>query len=177
MKNEKMRAAKKFAKQILPITMFLSAAHAQALDLTVSPGQDIQSKVDQVVSSGGGKVTLAAGTWTLTKTLALGNNLILKGQGASILIQGPDTVYNWPLINVTTADAMHDITVDSLVVDGRIPRGVVFDPNNGYHDSLGIFFFATNKTGSRITISNVEVCNTSEGLHVKGVDGLTVKNS
>lgn len=143
---------------------------------TVQPGEDIQAAVERVVALGGGVVCLPAGTWTLTSTLTLGSNITLRGAGSKTLIQGPSTVYDWPLINVTTPAALSNVTVSDMTIDGRIPRSAAFDPNSGYQDSMGIFFFASSRTGSNLAISGVEVRNTSEALHAKGFDGVTVSN-
>ncbi|SFV05910.1 RICIN domain-containing protein [Pseudoduganella namucuonensis] len=160
---------------------FMFAAPAYSLDVTVTPEQDIQTAINTVLNSGGGTVTLAAGTWTLPQSLTLGSNLTLKGtlngQKAATVIQGPAAVYSWPLISLVTSNAFANITIKDLVIDGRIPRSVAFDPNNGYFDSYGMYFFAQSANGTNITISNVEVKNTAQGVHAKGITGFTIKDS
>jgi parallel beta-helix repeat protein len=54
---------------------------------TVKSGEDIQACIDRVLSSGGGKVFVSTGTYTISKYLHIGaGNLILKGEGAETII-------------------------------------------------------------------------------------------
>lgn len=140
----------------------------------MSPGSDIQIEVNKAIAAGGGVICLSAGTWTLSSTLKLGSNITLTGAGQATTIQGPSTVYNWELIGLTTPTALQNVTVSNIVIDGRVPASAAFDVNNGYWGALGIYFFASSKTGKNLTISGVEIHHTSEALHAKGFDGVTV---
>ena len=188
---QRKRAGKDLLALLLVLTVGLSACGggggakpasapdptpAPSCDVTVLPGGDIQAGINQAIAAGGGVVCLSAGTWTLTSTLTVGSNITLTGSGPGTLIQGPSTVYNWPLISVPTSATPQNVMVSDMVIDGQVPNSVAFDPNNGYANSLGLYFYDSNGPGKNLTISGIEVRNTSEALHAKGFDGVRVSN-
>lgn len=64
-----------------------------ATDITVAPGNNIQSAINTVAASGGGIVTLAAGTHNINVSLRMKDNVTLQGESdwASLL---KTTVWN-----------------------------------------------------------------------------------
>lgn len=159
----------------LPCILLMQSAHA--LDVNVQPGQSIQSAIQTVATAGGGTVTLASGVWTLPSSINIpASNITLQGQGPSTVIQGPSTPYIWNLILVN--GSYQKITIANLVLDGRIPRSEAFDSNNPYSVGTGGINEAAKGLelvdASNVTLSNIEVRNTAEGLATGGINGLTI---
>jgi hypothetical protein len=93
-----------FAGAILPMPA------ARALDITVAPGGNIQSAIDQVNAAGGGTVNLQAGTFTVASSLLLRSNVTLKGAGAgSTTIQNTGGTARYTLLTKPAA-AMSNVT-------------------------------------------------------------------
>lgn len=144
-------------------TLFLPAAHA--LDITVAPGGNIQSAIDQVNASGGGTVNLQAGTHTINAALLMRSNVTLRGAGAgSTTIQNTGASANYSLI-IKPAAALSNITVRDLSLDGR-------------HSAGGNGFFFEGENTTNLKLINLEVRNTTQqGIHPKGIIGLTQSNN
>lgn len=105
------------------------------------------------------------------------SGVTLNGSGASTRLQGPTSVYDYPLIDSDGTHPQNNMTVENMVLDGRIPASArTTDPNakNPYADAMGILFAAYRANHRNILIKNVEVLNTSMGIHVKGTTGLTL---
>ncbi|MEV8545574.1 right-handed parallel beta-helix repeat-containing protein [Streptomyces sp. NPDC051572] len=158
-----------------------------ALDVSVTAGGDIQGAIDKVAAAGGGCVNLAEGSWTLGRSIRMKSGVTLNGSGASTHLQGPTSVYDYPLVTGDgttqsvdmTAKSLANMTVENLVLDGRIPLSArTTDPNatanNPYADAMGILFASSNGSFRNILIKNVEVRRTSMGIHVKGTTGVTL---
>jgi parallel beta-helix repeat protein len=155
---------------------------AYALDVTVQPGQSIQSALQSVAAAGGGTVTLAAGVWTLTSSIQIpGSNITLTGQGSATVIKGPSTPYVWNLILVNGQKTLHDITISNLMLDGQVPKSAAFDANNAYSVAGGGLNEAAKGfelvDATNLKILNVEVKNTAEGLATGSINGLTIDRS
>lgn len=164
----------------LGLSSLLFMQGAYALNVSVQPGQSIQSAVQTVAAAGGGTVTLGSGVWTLSSSINIpGSNITLTGQGSSTLIQGPSTPYIWNLILVN--GSYQNITISNLVLDGQIPKSEAFDSSNPYSVGTGGINEAAKGmelvNASNLTISNVEVRNTAEGLATGGVNGLNIDRS
>ena len=147
------------------------------LNVAVPAAGNIQAAIDKVAAAGGGCVDLGAGTWTLGASLRMKNRVTLNGRGASTLLQGPGSVYGFALITGDGTEPLVDMTVENLVLDGRIPpSALTTEPNasNPYGGALGIFFAAYTTDDRNILIKNVEVRHTAMGIHVKGTTGLTL---
>lgn len=158
-----------------------------ALDVSVTAGGDIQGAIDKVAAAGGGCVNLAEGSWTLSRSLRMKSDVTLNGSGASTHLQGPTSVYDYPLVTGDgttqpvdmTAKSLANMTVENLVLDGRIPLSArTTDPhataNNPYADAMGILLASSTGSFRNILIKNVEVLHTSMGIHVKGTSGVTL---
>lgn len=143
----------------------------------VAPGGAVQAAIDRVAAAGGGCVNLAPGTWTLSQSLRMTSGVTLNGSGTSTLLQGPQAVYDYPLIADSGKEPLENMTVENLVLDGRIPasaRTEERDAKNPYGNALGILFDAYTASHRNIVIKNVEVRHTAMGIHVKGTTGLTL---
>lgn len=156
----RMRA---FVALAVGTTLLIPATHA--LDITVAPGGNIQSAIDQVNASGGGTVKLRAGTHTINAALLMRSNVTLKGAGAgSTTIQNTGASANYSLVIKPTA-ALSNVTVRDLSLDGRHSAG-----------GNGLFFEGDNTTN--LQLINLEVRNTThQGIHPKGIIGLTQSNN
>ncbi|MFF0143392.1 right-handed parallel beta-helix repeat-containing protein [Streptomyces sp. NPDC005227] len=147
------------------------------LDIDVALGGDIQAAIDRVAAAGGGCVDLAAGSWTLSRSLRMKSGVTLNGSGASTRLQGPTSVYDYPLIDSEGTNSQQNMTVENMVLDGRIPasaRTTDPDAKNPYADAMGILFAAYRENHRNILIKNVEVLRASMGIHVKGTTGVTL---
>ncbi|MFJ8495244.1 right-handed parallel beta-helix repeat-containing protein [Streptomyces sp. NPDC094038] len=148
-----------------------------ALDVGVAAGGDIQAAIDRVAAAGGGCVNLAEGSWTLRRSVRMKGGVTLNGSGASTLLQGPTSVYDYPLIDSDGTVPQTNMTVENMVLDGRIPpsaRTTDPDANNPYADAMGILFAAYRANHRHVLIKNVEVRHTSMGIHIKGTTGVTL---
>ena len=148
---------------VLGSTFLLPAA--RALDVTVAPGGNIQSAIDQVNASGGGTVNLQSGTYTITSSLLMRSNVTLKGAGAgSTTIQNTGASANYTLI-IKPAATMANVTIRDLSLDGRRSAG-----------GNGLYFEGEDTTNLKLI--NLEVRNTThQGVHPKGTNGFTQTNN
>lgn len=150
-------------------------AHAMSSGLVVNVplGGDVAAAAGQVDEAGGGIVQLAAGTYHLTSSIPLLSNITIQGQGASTIIQSPATPHGFAMM-VNASEGIGNIVIQNLVLDGNIPPGAF---GNGLYNGAGIYLVALNNAISPVTISNVEVKNTSIGLLFDGVNNINISNS
>ncbi|WP_165730779.1 carbohydrate-binding protein [Polaribacter sp. 20A6] len=166
-----------FNNQYLIILFFLCFANnVNALDKNLSPGDDIQAAIDEVANSGGGTVYLAAGTYILSASIKMSSYVTLEGEGTSTRLELPlDATY--AMIVDDGTEPCINMTVRNMLLDGNIPESSVsHDPDytdNPQQDCLGIYFDAYNEATyhQNVVIENVEIHNTVDGCHLKGVTG------
>lgn len=129
---------------------------------TVSVGGDIQSAIDYVSSNGGGTVTLASGTHTVTAPLLIRSNVTLQGEGnwASKL----KTNTNIEIINAYEA-GLDNVTIQNLEIEG-------INASNG----SGISIISYGDNHNNVKVLNVHCHNTGWGVHIKGCDNLLVED-
>ncbi|WP_299241622.1 carbohydrate-binding protein [uncultured Aquimarina sp.] len=142
---------------ILLISLSLSAA-----DITVPLGGNIQDALDDVGSSGGGTVTLASGTFTITSSLKISSNTKLQGSG----IYGTTikTTQNIKMI-VQSGSGLKNITIQNLTLTGT-----------NASDGGGIEIISYGADHDTVKISSVRCYKTGWGVHIKGVKNVLVEN-
>ncbi|MBU9817971.1 right-handed parallel beta-helix repeat-containing protein [Rahnella sp. C60] len=134
--------------------------------------------IKRVADAGGGTVLLGNGTWFQDSSLLLSSNVALEGAGPGTVITWSPAVrrsINAPLLYATSAS---HVTIKDVKLVGTIdPRADSQDLRN---NQIGLFFncsgdpTAGEKTGcSDITLQNVEVENSSDGIHIKGASRVT----
>jgi len=161
------------------LSLFIaSLAHAQTTPLVINVplGGDIAAAVGQADTAGGGTINLAAGTYNLTSTIPILSNITINGQGSSTIIKGPQTPYTWPMIT-NASEGISNIVFSNFVLDGNIPLGAYLPTPSGMNNpyqTMGINFNAYTYPLTNVTIQNVEVRNTGEGMHLALVNNLTL---
>ncbi|WP_379860529.1 T9SS type A sorting domain-containing protein [Mariniflexile ostreae] len=133
-----------------------------ATDITVGLGEDIQQAINTVASSGGGVVTVAAGTHIVTTPLRIKSNITLQGEGnwASKI----KTNTNIQVINAD-AEGLVNIVIQNIEIEGV--NGV----NGG-----GIQITSQGVDHDNIQLLNVHCYNTGWGVHIKGAKNLLIKD-
>ncbi|MCM4156949.1 PA14 domain-containing protein [Gramella sp. AN32] len=150
-------------KFAIMIIVFISMPNMlRASDETVLPGDDIQAAIDNVAASGGGTVTLAAGTHNITTPVRMKSNVTLQGEGnwASLL----KTTVNMKMI-IADAEGLVNLTIQNLAIEGTNAL------NGG-----GIEIASLGVDNENIKILNVHCSKTGWGVHVKGAKNLLVKD-
>jgi len=133
---------------------------AKALNVTVPPGGNLQTAINQVNAAGGGSVILQAGTYTNSVPLNLLSFVTLTGQGPS-----STTITNSGFSNVIqqAGEGLASVTIENLRVTGK-------HTNTCY----GILLQALSTYHTNIVITNVEVTGCGMGVHLKRVCGVIV---
>ena len=151
-----------YLKTLLVLSLSLTAQFIHALDKTVALGSSIQTAIDQVTASGGGIVTLAAGTHTITSTIKIKSNVTLQGSGtyASRIFTSAD-------INMIEADkeGLVNLVFQNFEMIGSPTK------NAG-----GIQVTSQGTDHDNIKILNVRCYETGWGVHIKGAKNLTIEN-
>ncbi|KAA5825210.1 T9SS type A sorting domain-containing protein [Algibacter amylolyticus] len=141
---------------------FLSAS-IWALDETVQPGENIQTAINNVAASGGGTVTLAAGTHNISTPVRMKSNITLQGEGnwSSLL----KTTVNMKMI-IHNSEGLVNLVIQNLAIEGT-------NASNGG----GIEITANdNVEHDNVQILNVHCYKTGWGVHIKGTTNLLVKD-
>lgn len=134
-----------------------------ALDETVLPGGNIQTAINNVAASGGGIVTLAAGTHNITVPVRMKSNVTLQGEGnwASLL----KTTVNMKMI-IHDAEGLVNLVIQNLAIEGTNASN-----GGGIEITSGDDFPHDN-----VQILNVHCYKTGWGVHIKGTKNLLVKD-
>ncbi|MEI6891254.1 MAG: carbohydrate-binding protein [Pontiella sp.] len=170
-----MRSQLILIKEIVIALLVIFSVQVNAVDRSVSSGGDIQEAIDFVASSGGGTVSLAAGTYMLFSSIQMKSNITLEGVGIATRLELPaDATY--AMIVDDGSEPCVNMTIRNMLLDGNIPESKVsHDPD--YEDiqksCLGIYFDAYNSATYHLNIvlENIEIHNTVDACHMKGVDG------
>ena len=146
----------------LKLFIFLISLSVTAADITVPVGGSIQNAIDDVNASGGGTVTLAAGTFTVTSPLKIKSNVTLQGSG--IYASTIATTQNIKIIE-QSGYGLKNITIRNLTLKGtnKIDGG-----------GMDIISYGTDH--DTILISSVRCYNTGWGVHIKGAKNLIIEN-
>lgn len=146
-----------FTLPVNPVTLNVPAGAATAT---------IQSAIDQVSAAGGGTVNLAAGSYSLTTTLNMKNNVKLNGAGRPAT---SITIGNFTGIGASS-EGLYNLTVQNLKLVGTGEQG-----STNCH---GIIFSSGNTYFTNVTISNVEIAQCGGmGAHFKRVNGINILNA
>ncbi|MGC0939527.1 hypothetical protein WKH32_06350 [Pantoea agglomerans] len=174
MKNS-MRFSGFFVSLFL-ITCVDEARASASIECTAN--HDLQGCVESAARAGGGIVHLTPQTYFLEKTLELASNVALEGTGPQSVITWSPSVasrINAPLLHAT---AVTHVAIKDVKLVGTIDqRSESQDLRN---DQIGLFFdcsgdpTAGEKTScSDIILQNVEVEDSSDGIHIKGAEHVT----
>jgi len=109
----------------------------------------IQAAIDSL-PSGGGKVMLSEGTFTISANITFVSDFILAGQGESTIIKAPSSSLNANMLAVSSA--VNDVVIRDLRVDGNSQLAA---------NRSGI---RIDTTGRQIYIQNVRVQNCVRGI-------------
>ncbi|WP_083415791.1 CBM96 family carbohydrate-binding protein [Algibacter lectus] len=145
------------------VCFFFLSLSIWATDEMVSPGGDIQTAIDNVAASGGGVVTLAAGTHNITVPVRMKSNVTLQGEGqwASLL----KTTVNMKMI-IADSENLVNLIIQNLAIEGTNAAnggGIEITANDDVeHDNVQIL--------------NVHCTKTGWGVHIKGTKNLLVKD-
>ncbi len=158
---------------LLPLPLY-------AVHVSVTSAEEIQTAIDAAAAAGGGTVSLASGTYILSASIEMKSNVTLEGAGTSTRLELPeDAVY--AMITDDGTEPCVNMTIRNLLLDGNIPESAVsHDPD--YDDPqgscLGIYFDAYTEATyhTNVVIENVEIHNTVDACHLKGVNGGYMEN-
>ncbi len=155
------------------------SAFANGLNVSVPPGGDIPAAVAEVGAAGGGTVTLSAGTYNLTAPILIQSNTTITGQGAATIILAPPAPKTWSMIQ-NASEGITNLAIENLVLDGGIPAGAyLVNPNGAIaspYGGEGILLFAYTYPITNVTIQNVEIRNTGQGILTGTVNTLLLQN-
>ena len=132
-----------------------------ASDLEVSPGASIQSAINSVAASGGGTVTLLAGTHNISTSVKIKSNVTLQGEGKWLSLL--KTSVNMKMI-VADAYGLVNLTIQNLAIEGT-------NASNGG----GIEIISFNTDHNNVKVLNVHCYNTGWGVHIKGAKNVLVQ--
>ncbi|HBH69029.1 MAG TPA: hypothetical protein DDY50_12075 [Erwinia persicina] len=174
-----VKALFRYAGVIAFFTLACYAPAGEAAGRVACPvTHSLSECIKRVADAGGGTVQLGNGTYFQDRSLLLSSNVALEGRG-------PGTVITWrPAVSSTinapllyTTAAIH-VTIKNIKLVGTIDQRP--DSQDRRNHQIGLFFncsgdpTAGEKTGcSDITLQNVEVENSSDGIHLKGVSRIT----
>ncbi|WP_025744119.1 carbohydrate-binding protein, partial [Aquimarina pacifica] len=147
---------------MIKVFILLTSFSIYAVDITVPLGGNIQDAIDDVNESGGGTVTLAAGTFTVTSSLKIKSNVTLQGSG--IYASTIATTQNIKIIE-QSGYGLSNITIRNLTLKGT---------NKVDGGGMDIISYGTDH--DTILISNVRCYNTGWGVHIKGAKNVLIEN-
>ncbi|NEH20509.1 hypothetical protein GQQ13_18845 [Pantoea agglomerans] len=168
-----------FARFFAAFALIACAVQARAsVSLVCSANQNLQGCVESAARAGGGIVHLTPQTYLLEKTLELSSNVALEGAGPqSVITWNPSVAsrINAPLLHAT---AVTNVAIKDVKVVGTIDQRP--ESQDLRNDQIGLFFDCSGdptvgeKTScSDITLQNVEVEDSSHGIHIKGAEHVT----
>ena len=142
--------------------LLVLTANLNAATRLVAPGDSIQSAIDFVNSSGGGTVTLKAGTHIIDSPVKIKSDVTLHGEG--VLASTIKTTNDIKMI-IQAGYGLKNIAIQNLVLVGSPTR------NAG-----GIHIISLHTDHDRIRLSRVHVYETAWGVHIKGAKNETIDN-
>ena len=153
--------------KLLTFCILFISFSVTALDITVPLGNSIQDAIDDVNASGGGTVTLASGTHTITETLEMKSNVTFQGSGifASIIKINENK-------QIMAEDGYSNNRTNA--VNNVLIQNVTFIGVNG--DEGGVAITQQNTDNENITFLNVRCYNVGWGVHIKGAKNVLVEN-
>lgn len=157
-----MRNFTKKTTVLFILILFKFTFSANALDISVPLGGDIQAAIDEVADSGGGNVILSSGTYIVNSTIKIKSNVSIIGAGMEDTIiqsSGPFTIIN------QFGEGQSNMVIKDLTVIGE---------NN--ENCFGILIESLNTYHNNVTLQSVKVRNSGMGVHLKGIYGVLVKD-
>jgi len=147
--------------------------------IRVTPGQSIQTALDEAVGKNGW-VIATAGIHKLPATLKIPSGITLSGDGLeTVLFLDPASGLRDAVVNAS--DDMHDITICDLVVEGAPDTDPGSDPNSrrSYRSGAnrgGIIFLSQHENQmSNITLRNLTVKNcTYNGVFINAATNVNI---
>lgn len=140
--------------------------------------QNLQACVDKAETSGGGTVYLGPATYYLEHSLLLKSRVNIEGKGPQSVITWKNDVaqtINEPLIY---SESVSDVALKNFKLVGTVNQKA--DSQDLRNNMIGLFLncpgdpTAGQKTGcSNLTLDKLEVENSSDGIHLKGVSHVT----
>lgn len=162
--NKVKRLITKYSKCVLEILMigiFMTIpTQIQAENRSVSPGESIQLAIDNVHATGGGIVTLKAGTHHISSPVKIKSNVTLQGEGT--LASTLKTTSNIKMIEENN-NGLVNVTIQNLKIIGT----------NASH-SGGIQLASYNTDHENIKVLGVHVFETGWGVHIKGAKNVII---
>jgi len=155
------------------------AGNANALaGVTVPTGGSVPYAVSSVCASGGGTVTIPAGTFVINSTMQVCSNLTVNGAGPSTILQLPPSPNGIGMFY--TGSGVVNVTIENLVMDGNTPKGAMLlngtGGGNPYTNS-GIDMFDYNGDIINTYLTNVEIKNFSQiGIIMGTANGVYLTN-
>ena len=154
-----------------------STANAQSA-ITVATGGSVPSAVASVCASGGGTVTIPAGTFLINSTMVVCSNLTVNGAGPSTILQLPPSPNGIGMFY--TGSGVVNVHIQNLVMDGNTPKGAMLlngtGGGNPYTNS-GINMFDYNGDIINTYLTNVEIKNFSQiGIIMGTANGVYLTN-
>lgn len=162
-------------------TLPLAPATYNNLNLSVTAGAStstIQAAINNVSNAGGGQVTLAAGTYTITAPIMLKSKVTLRGAGkdATVLKNGGNpSMGGYGVLSSPTSGGLSNVIVRNLTIDGNSVK----DPetNPATLNNYGVLIQGPDDSNNKILFDDIKVKNSEMGFHVKGTNNLTVTDS
>jgi len=142
------------------IALCLATRTADALDLSVPVGGDIQDAIDKVSSADGGSVNLAAGVHRIDTPIRMRSNVTLSGKGSAAT-----TIKTSKIIKSIrqASEGLKNVTIQDLSITGVAVNG-----------SHAILLVSYRKEHKNIKLLRVHASHTGWGVHIKGADGVTI---
>lgn len=152
-------------------------------DVSVAAGAStatIQKAINNAYTNGGGTVTLAAGTYTITTPVILKSNVTITGAGKSSTIlkraSSSDLGTGCSVITVSSG-GISNVIISALTIDANTSIDPSSSPDKDSWSNGGVLITDTDETNDNIMFNNIVVKNATMGFHIKGTTNLTVKNS
>lgn len=163
----------------IPVLMLAYASAVSATgNINCPASRNLSECIKQVADAGGGTVQLGSGNYFQKSSLLLSSNVALEGTGPGTVITwspGVRSTIDAPLLYATAAS---HVTIKDVKLVGTIDQRA--DSQDLRNNQIGLYFncsgdpTAGEKTGCNdITLQNVEVEDSSDGIHIKGAEHVT----
>lgn len=140
----------------------------------------IQSAIDSASSAGGGTVTLAAGTYTITAPIVLKSNVTLDGAGKDVTVLKRNASSNLGangVLTTSTSGGIANVIVKDLTIDGNSAIDPETNPDPDSITNYGTLIQGPDNSNDKILFDNFKIKNATTGLHIKGSTNVTIQNS
>jgi parallel beta-helix repeat protein len=152
-------------------------------DVSVPAGAStstIQSAIDNASNAGGGTVTLASGTYTITAPIMLKSNVTLDGAGKNVTVLKRNASSNLGangVLSTSTSGGVINIIVKDITIDGNSFIDPNTHPDPGSITNYGTLIQGPDNSNDKILFDNFKIKNAPTGLHIKGSTNVTIQNS